>query len=227
MKLLAIETSSEACSVALDTGHGVIERYALTPRGHADRLLPWVEEVMKEGGLALKELDAIAFSRGPGSFTSLRIGISVVQGLAWGAGLDVVPVSSLAATAQVAAQSGVRHAVVAMDARMREVFTASFSLDEAGIMVLQGDETVCPPSSIQWPQGDGWHAVGNGFERYPELVSLASKAVATHVELWPRATAVLRLAEHSLKRTGGLPASAAQPVYLRDNVAQKTRDRQA
>jgi tRNA threonylcarbamoyladenosine biosynthesis protein TsaB len=225
MKLLAIETSSEACSVALNAGNGIIERYAVMPRGHAEQLLPWIEEVLEEGEVSLKTLDAIAFSRGPGSFTSLRIGISVVQGLAWGAGLNVVPVSSLAATAQVAAGQGIKRAVVAMDARMQEVFTARFSLDESGLMVLEGEEQVCPPANVHWPEGHDWHAVGNGFERYPELAEQAAGAVAVHTGTWPRASAVLRLAEHHLRQHEALPASGAQPVYLRDNVAQKTRDR--
>jgi tRNA threonylcarbamoyladenosine biosynthesis protein TsaB len=224
MKLLAIETSTEACSVALNADSGIIERYALMPRGHAEHLLAWVENVLAEGAVGLKDLDAIAFSRGPGSFTSLRIGISVVQGLAWGADLQVVPVSSLAATAQVASEQGVKHAVVAMDARMQEVFTARFSLDEHGFMVLQGDERVCPPAAVNWPQGE-WHAIGNGFERYPELLGRAVGAVEVRAGIWPRAAAVLRLAERDLSQRPALPAAEAQPVYLRDNVAKKSKDR--
>ena len=121
MKLLAIETATESCSVALSVEGQVFERSIVSPRAHADLLLPWVEELLSEGKLTLKELDAIAFSRGPGSFTSLRIGIGATQGLAWGADIPVVPVSSLQSAAQASVERGVTAAIVALDARMNEV----------------------------------------------------------------------------------------------------------
>jgi len=132
MKILAIETASESCSVALSLDGVLRERSSLAPRGHAERLLPWVQELLAEAGIALQDLDAVAFSRGPGSFTSLRIGIGVAQGLAWGAGLPVVPVSSLRSAAQAAVAHGVQAAMVALDARMDEVFSGLYRLDEQG-----------------------------------------------------------------------------------------------
>ena len=134
-RILAIETSGEACSVALSVDGVVTEIHEHAPMRHAERLLPAVRLLLEEGGLAVRDLEAIAFGRGPGSFTSLRIGIGVVQGLAWGAGLPVVPVSSLAAVARQAWEDAGRKPLpvcVAMDARMQEVFHANFSMNETG-----------------------------------------------------------------------------------------------
>lgn len=218
MKLLAIETSTETCSVAIACEGTVLERYAHAPRQHAELLLPWVQSLLAEAGAGLAELDAIAFSRGPGSFTSLRIGIGVVQGLAWASARPVVPVSSLAATAQ-ATQSGVKTALVALDARMGEVFSAAFRRDDNGLMRPLGREALCAPGQVRVPAAEPVYAVGIGFERYAELRELASGMKGAMPQTWPRATSVLTLAQDWLLRHRGLPAEQAQPVYLRDNVA--------
>ncbi|MFT5371872.1 MAG: tRNA threonylcarbamoyladenosine biosynthesis protein TsaB, partial [Lysobacterales bacterium] len=126
MKLLAIETATESCSVALAIDGQIRSRESMQIRGHAELLLPWIEELLAEGELALSGLDALVFSRGPGSFTSLRIGIGVTQGLAWGADIPVVPVSSLQSTAQAVVDRGVSSAIVALDARMNEVYCGTF-----------------------------------------------------------------------------------------------------
>lgn len=221
MKLLAIETASEACSVALSTGSEVRERFDLAPRRHAELLLPWISELLTECGVELKELDALVFSRGPGSFTSLRIGIGVVQGLAWGAGVPVVPVSSLQATAQTAAAAGLPNAIVAVDARMNEVFCGRYRLDGRGLMQAVGSEAVCSPGQVAEFDSDGWHGVGNGFERYAELTEFSKKLSSVYPAIWPRAAAMLALAESWLEQNRPLPAQQAQPVYIRDQVVQK------
>jgi len=220
MKLLAIETAFEACSVALWLDGDCRERFAMTPRGHAEHLLPWVESLLGEADMGLAALDAIAFSRGPGSFTSLRIGIGVTQGLAWGAGLPVAPVSSLQAVAQSVAGAGVGRALVAMDARMGEVWTGRFENRE-GLMTPLGDEAVAAPEVAAAAPGPGWSGVGNGFERYPELRACADTLDSVHPGAWPHAADVALLAEHWLAGSAGLPAAQAQPVYLRDHVADK------
>ncbi len=222
MNLLAIETSTETCSVAIMLGGEVLERYEHAPRQHAVLLLPWVQSLLAEGGIGLTALDAIAFSRGPGSFTSLRIGIGVVQGLAWASGRPVVPVSSLAATAQGVAGAGMSTVLVALDARMNEVFSGTFSLDDSGIMRAVNKERVCAPETVQLPDADVVHGIGIGFERYPPLHGLMAKLTGVVPSIWPRASSVLTLAQDWLQRHEGLPAECAQPVYLRDNVAQKT-----
>ncbi len=221
MQLLAIETSSEACSVALSTGADVIQRFTVQPRAHAELILPWVNELLAEAGLALGGLDAVAFSRGPGSFTSLRIGIGVVQGLAWGAGLGVVPVSSLQATAQAAVAEDVAAAVVAMDARMRQVYCGAFVLGETGHMQAASGEVVCDPGEVVRPLIEGFAAVGNGWSRFEELERLGRQFISVHDAVWPTAAAVAGLAGEWLKDQEALPAEQAQPVYLRDKVAEK------
>lgn len=221
MNLLAIETATETCSVALAVGGESREFYEHAPRKHAELLLPWVQELMAGAGLGFGALDAIAFSCGPGSFTSLRIGIGVVQGLAWASDVPVVPVSSLASTAQVAAGEGVASALVALDARMDEVFTGLFALNERGIMAPVGAERVCPPEGVQTPQTPGTWGVGAGFARYGALAAMANTLAGVRSDLWPRASAVIEIARHWLLGHEPLAAEHAQPVYLRDNVAEK------
>ena len=225
-KLLAIETSSEACSVALAVGDEVLSRDFVEPRRHAELLLPTVQELMAEGEMTLADLDAIAFGRGPGSFTSLRIGIGVVQGLAWGAELGVVPVSSLAALAQGAASSQDLQAgisiVAAMDARMGEVFAARFEVGNDGLVKLVGEEQVCPPGELMWPVDAPRVAVGNGFSRYEELEERTDRFEAVYTDLWPSAASLVTLARAWLENNAPLPAHQAQPLYVRDNVARKS-----
>jgi tRNA threonylcarbamoyladenosine biosynthesis protein TsaB len=223
VKLLAIETATESCSVALSVEGEVRERSLVSPRGHADLLLPWVEELLAEGALALSELDAIAFSRGPGSFTSLRIGIGATQGLAWGADIPVIPISSLQSTAQVSAGFGVKAAIVALDARMNEVYCGTFHLDDKGLMQPVGEEQVCPPSVVTKLESKGWSGVGVGFERYEELVEFSNVLESVHSDIWPGARAMLQLSEDWIKNNQPLPAEQAQAVYLRDNVARKSQ----
>lgn len=222
MKLLAIETASEACSVALSTGGEVRERFDLAPRRHAELLLPWISELLTECGVELKELDALVFSRGPGSFTSLRIGIGVVQGLAWGSGVPVVPVSSLQTVAQAAAALGVRKAIVAMDARMNEVFHACFDMGENGLMIAAGKEAVSDPAFLKLADPAAWSGVGNGFERYPALAELSVQLGSVLPDIWPRAAFMIPLAEAWLVDNEALAPHQAQPVYIRDQVAEKS-----
>jgi tRNA threonylcarbamoyladenosine biosynthesis protein TsaB len=224
MNLLAIETATETCSVALDVNGEIVEKYEHAPRQHAELLLPWVEQLLAEAGLVFASLDGVAFSRGPGSFTSLRIGIGVVQGLAWASELPVIPVSSLAATAQTAATQGIGSALVALDARMNEVFTGLFETNSRGIMVPVSGERVCAPGDVQIPVDAGIHGVGIGFDRYPELAASAGHLSGLRADIWPRASSVLALAQEWLRDHDALAAEQAQPVYLRDNVAKKKQD---
>ena len=221
MKILAIETATESCSVALVIDGELRERSALAPKGHAELLLPWVSELLAAGGVSLQDLDALAFGRGPGSFTSLRIGIGVTQGLAWGADIPVVPVSSLQSAAQAAALEGVKAAIVALDARMNEVYCGTFRLDERNLMQPAGAEMVCAPAQVTELEATGWSGIGNGFSRYPQLAALAANLDSVHADIWPGASAMIELAQHWLGTHDPLPADQAQPVYLRDKVADK------
>ena len=220
-RLLAIETSAESCSVALEIEGEQRERFEHAPMKHAELLLPMVSSLLAEGGIRASDLDAIAFGRGPGSFTSLRIGIGVVQGLAWGAEVGVAPVSSLAAVAQSAADSlapsgSLPQIVVAMDARMQEVFHAAFTVGDDGLVREAAEERVSAPSAVMVQEP--WVAVGNGFERYDELRTLAESSQQCLADTWPRAASVLRLARHWLSSNEPLSAGLAQPVYIRNAV---------
>jgi tRNA threonylcarbamoyladenosine biosynthesis protein TsaB len=179
---------------------------------------------MADAGIGFAALDAIAFSRGPGSFTSLRIGIGVVQGLAWASDLGVIPVSSLAATAQTAFEVGVKSALVALDARMNEVFTGTFEANSDGIMIPGSIEKVCSPKDVQAPADTETHGIGIGFERYTALSGLSDRLAGIQPDIWPKASSVLKLAREWLDTSEPLPAEQAQPVYLRDNVAKKKQE---
>jgi len=223
-KLLAIETSAEACSVALYLNGETRAHIEHAPGHHAELLLPSIQKLLDEACLPLAELDAIAFGRGPGSFTSLRIGIGVVQGLAWGAGLPVVPVSSLAAVAQDAADAAISDfssICVAVDARMQEVFTANFLCGENGMVTAASDELVCDPDRVPALDRGPFLAAGNGFDRFQSLELLASGACECHPGIRPRAETVCKLALAWLDSNQPLPAGMAQPVYVRNKVASK------
>lgn len=222
-RILAIETSGEACSVALGIDGEVTEYFEHAPMQHAELLLPAISGLLSAAGLVAPDLDVVAFGRGPGSFTSLRIGIGVVQGLAWGAELPVVPVSSLAAVAQQALDQSADPAAqicVAMDARMQEVFYGQFKRGVNGFVASLGEEVVCAPQAVDFC-GNDFIAAGNGYERFAELSGLRDRATQCFPGIWPRASAVLKLAQVWLQDNEPLPAAQAQPVYIRNDVASK------
>ncbi|MCD1629723.1 tRNA (adenosine(37)-N6)-threonylcarbamoyltransferase complex dimerization subunit type 1 TsaB [Marinobacter shengliensis] len=228
MKLLALDTSSEGCSAALWLDGQISERFELAPRGHTRLLMPMVRELLAEQGLSPNDLDALAFARGPGSFTGLRIATGVIQGLAWGLNLPVVPVSSLSAVALDAIEqhqlADGEHIAVAFDARMGEVYWGTF-LCQQGLPVLIGEERVCPPGAVSLPGSDvsaNWTGAGQGWTLkgdMPEVVVCRIRAVDD--TLVPRAAMVARLAEQDFRNGIAVPAELAQPVYIRDEVAWK------
>lgn len=224
MKILALDTATEACSVSLGIGDRSIDRYAELERGHAEQLLPMVDAVLAEGGIALASLDAIAFGRGPGGFTGVRLAASVAQGLAFGAGLGVVAVSDLAAVAQrvVHMNPQIRRVLTVNDARMREVYWGEFAVD--GPPVLRGLEHVSGISEVVLPDpehfGLAWAAAGRGLAAWPELAERCRMAGAEiYPDLLPRASEVLVLARPMVAAGNLLAPEAAVPVYVRDRVA--------
>lgn len=221
MKILALDTATEACSVALGLDGRVLERYVELERGHAERLLPMVDEVLAEGGIALGALDAIAFGRGPGGFTGVRLAASVVQGLAFGADLGVVPVSNLAAVAQRAADlhPEARQVLAVNDARMREVYWAQFTV--GGLVTVQGAEQVTAASAVVLPPAAGspWVAAGRGLQAWPDLAQRCRAEGAIVLEtLLPRAREILALAVPTVAAGQALPPDQALPVYVRERV---------
>lgn len=223
MKLLALETATDACSVALYLDRKIHQRYQLAPRKHARLLLPMVNEVLAEAGVALSQLDAVAFGRGPGSFTGVRIGTSTAQALAFGAGLPVVPVSSLRALAQTAFSArGVRRCAAAFDARMDEVYFGTFEIDSDGIARSLGEERVCPPEEVPLINGDAWSGVGPGWEAYASRLQqrLGDRIERSYTDIYPRAGDVAILGADDFRHGAAVSAEAALPVYLRDRVTQ-------
>jgi tRNA threonylcarbamoyladenosine biosynthesis protein TsaB len=222
MKLLAFDTATEALSVSLAVDDRQIDRYVELDRGHAEQLLPMIEALLAEAGIGLGALDAIAFGRGPGGFTGVRLAASVAQGLAFGAGVGVVPVSDLAAVALRAQQlePGVHRVLVANDARMREVYWAEYQVSPL-LISLVGEERVSPPAAVT-PAADGaWAAAGRGLRAWPELAERCRAAGATlHTDLLPRASEVLALARLRVSAGQVLDPEQALPVYVRDRVAE-------
>jgi tRNA threonylcarbamoyladenosine biosynthesis protein TsaB len=226
LKILAIETGTEACSAALLLEDEVRELHQLAPRQHAQLILPYVDQLLGEAGLRLGDLDAIGLGRGPGSFTGVRIAASVAQGLAFGAGIGIVPVSSLAALALDAHQEfGQNSVMAALDARMDEIYVAAFGFDgsELGEPVIE--ERVCPPDELVVESGRSWLGVGSGFASYGEQLrkQFGEKLHQIVCDRFPRARAVARLAAASLANDPALPPEQAIPVYLRNQVAKKPK----
>jgi tRNA threonylcarbamoyladenosine biosynthesis protein TsaB len=224
LKVLAIDTSTEACSVALLWSDGEIRlRFEVIGRGHADRVLPMVDELLHEADCRLEDLGGIAFGRGPGGFTGLRIAAGVTQGLAFGAGLKVAPVSSLAAVAFLAAATAAGEGVlVCNDARMNEVYWSASRFDAAApcVPVPLAPETVSAHERVEIVTGIALFA-GNALAAYPALQARLEAAGLRHVPgLYPRADAIARLGAEALRAGLGLDAAGALPIYVRDDVVK-------
>ncbi|HSO81719.1 tRNA (adenosine(37)-N6)-threonylcarbamoyltransferase complex dimerization subunit type 1 TsaB [Thiocapsa sp.] len=221
--LLAIDTSGDACSAALLSGERIEQVLETAPRRHGELILGMMQQVLDNAGTRLDALDAIAFARGPGSFTGVRIAVAVAQGAAFGAGLPLVPVSTLAAIAQGEfRRSGERRLLVALDARMGEVYWGCFEIDERGLAVARCEERVCPPEGVESPGGEGWFGVGPGWSVYgAELAARTGVAPNVHAGeaiCEARDLAVLGAAE--LAAGHAVPPELAAPVYLRDRVTR-------
>jgi tRNA threonylcarbamoyladenosine biosynthesis protein TsaB len=234
LKILALDTATEVCSVALlfqDPAAGVtlLARELPPGPGHSAHILSLVQAVLAEAAVALGELDCIAFGRGPGGFTGVRLAASVTQGLAYGAALPVLPVSDLLAVAQQALDAAptAGSVLVCNDARMREVYWTCATRGASGLAEAAGPERVGPPDTVQLPLQlpRPIHGAGRGFSLWPSLQQrLAADLVQIHAELLPRAREIARLAVPQWQAGQGVTAEQAQPVYLRDDVAQPSRN---
>ncbi len=222
MKILAIETATEACSAALLIDGAVSLRYQVQPRMHSQLILPMMDELLAEAGLALGGLDAIAFGRGPGAFTGVRIAAGVAQGAAFAADLPVVPVSTLAALAQRGFRElGRRRLLPAYDARMQEVYWGAYAVDEQGLVTLQVADEVSAPDQVTLPEGGGWQGVGAGWGSYRALLEqrLGAALESVNGELLCSAHDVALLGAAGFAGGRAVAAEQALPVYLRDKVA--------
>ncbi|WP_295383985.1 tRNA (adenosine(37)-N6)-threonylcarbamoyltransferase complex dimerization subunit type 1 TsaB [uncultured Thiodictyon sp.] len=221
MKLLALDTSGDACSAALYLDGAIEQRLELAPRGHAQLILPMMQSLLASAGIALGALDAIAFGRGPGSFTGVRIAVAVAQGVAFGAGRPTVPVSTLAALAQGALRrSGRRRVLAALDARMGEVYWGAYEVDADAVMRCVGAESVAPPGAVQIPPGDGWYGVGPGWAAHRETLAqrIGSRLQGVCAPALCEARDLAPIAAAELAAGRAVAAELARPVYLRERV---------
>jgi len=224
MNLLAIDTSSVACSVALQIGGTITERHEELPREHTRLLVPMIEALLKESSVELTDLDAIVLGNGPGSFIGMRIAASVAQGLAFGAGLNIVPVSSLAAiAAQVLSMHEADDVVVTQDAHMNEVYLGMFRRGDDGLPVELVPERLHGQVLIEELElgGTVCVAAGFGWQRYPGLLEANKELLAEVVAVpHPHAQYLLALGAAGLERGAAVAPQDVLPAYLRQKVAE-------
>lgn len=227
MKLLAVETATDACSAALSIDGVISERYELASKEHTQLILPMVDALMQEAGLVPADLDGLAFGCGPGSFTGVRIATGIIQGMALGLDLPVVPVSTLAAIAQDYFDRHTANvAYVAMDARMGEIFWGVYQRDADGFAQLIGEEAVTPPELIVFPELSGV-GLGSGWGVYQSVLRAKLADQISHYDSspLPRARSIAVLGDHGFAMQRAVPVDQAMPVYLRDKVAKKESER--
>ncbi|BCL68946.1 tRNA threonylcarbamoyladenosine biosynthesis protein TsaB [Vibrio nigripulchritudo] len=224
-KILALDTATENCSVALIVDGQLYARSEVAPRDHTKKVLPMVDEVLKEAGVTLQDLDALAFGRGPGSFTGVRIGIGIAQGLAFGADLPMIGVSTMKAMAQATYRvHGKASAAVAIDARMSEVYWGRYVRQESGEWVEHDAECVVPPSVLAenlTDDGQIWTKAGTGWDAYSEEMNGLPISTDAGDVLYPDAQDMVVLAQFEFAKGNTVPVEESSPVYLRDNVAWK------
>lgn len=229
MKVLAVDTATEACSAALYINGDIQECFEIAPREHTKLLLPMVDRLMAEAELRPQQLDAIAFGCGPGSFTGVRIATGVMQGIAYGADLPVVPISTLAAISQACLQKTAHDTFfTAVDARMKEIYWAVYQRDAEGYAELLGEEKVQPATEVDALQLSGY-GIGSGWQSYEnELTTrLAMQMTGFDADYLPHSAEIALLGAVGVQRGQTVPVEQAMPVYLRNKVAKTTAERAA
>ncbi|PWC12199.1 tRNA (adenosine(37)-N6)-threonylcarbamoyltransferase complex dimerization subunit type 1 TsaB [Brenneria corticis] len=224
-RILALDTATEACSVALWNDGEIHSLFAVCPREHTRRVLPMVRQVLAESGLTLGALDALAFGRGPGSFTGVRIGIGIAQGLALGADLPMIGVSTLATLAQGALRrTGATRVLTAIDARMGEVYWAQYQQEADGRWQGDAGEAVLTPQQVQAlsaPLSGRWATAGTGWQTYADLVNHPAVSLLDGDTPLPQAEDMLPLACRQWDAGQAVSVEQAEPRYLRNEVAWK------
>jgi tRNA threonylcarbamoyladenosine biosynthesis protein TsaB len=222
VKFAAVETATEWCSVALWADGRIVSLERRAGNRQGEFVLPMLEKLLGRAGFRMQDLDAIAFGAGPGAFTGLRIACGVAQGLAFARGLPVIGISTLEATAE---ESGATRALVALDARMHEVYYAAFE-KRSGAWEAVVPASCAPPDEVEIPPGDGWLGCGSGFSVYRERLEPRLRGVLGRVapDVRPSAVAVAKLAASRLAAGEGVDAGLATPHYIRDKVALTTAE---
>jgi tRNA threonylcarbamoyladenosine biosynthesis protein TsaB len=221
MNLLAIETATEACSVALIHGQELIARSEIAPRRHTELVLPMADALLAEAGIDRHALDAIAVGRGPGAFTGVRLGVSLAQGMALGLDLPVITISSLAALALEAPEEDGAAILAVIDARMGEIYAASYRRDDNGGLVALDEERIGTAETLVLPQARAWQVVGTGWAAYATELSqrLTGTLHSADGLRYPQAAHVATLALREFQAGHAQAPELALPVYLRDKVA--------
>ena len=224
MKILAIETATEACSAAISINDTCIYRYEIAPRKHSELILPMIDSLLNEANIKINSFDGIAFGRGPGAFTGVRIAISVAQGLACPHDIPLIPISTLAALAQQYSKEN-NYIATAIDARMNEIYWGLYKKSNKNIMKAIIKEKVCLPQNITSPSKNNWLGVGSGWQNYSEEIKskFKSNIIGIKNDTYPDAKSILELAKIDYQESKFISPEKASPVYLRDNVATKKR----
>lgn len=223
MKILAIDTATEACSAALYVDGEISSEYKLAPREHTQLILPMIDRLLTDAGLVVNQLDALSFARGPGAFTGVRIAAGIIQGLSYAAEIPVVPVSTLAAIAAgVYYEHGHKEVLSAIDARMGEVYWGAYHIEEDSVSLID-NELVCSVENLPDQLSKNWVGAGTGWSEYSELLKSRFKIEEDLIyeNYLPSAEIIVKLAVQDFKLNKQMSAHQAQPVYLRDNVAKK------
>jgi len=223
MIILALDTCTECCSVALFYQGKITERVEMTQRGHSDIILSMMDALFSQVDISISDVDILAFGRGPGSFTGVRVGVGVAQGIAFAREIPVVAISSLAAVAQSAADAlDLDYLAVAMDARMGEVYCANYHRRD-GVVYALDDERVCPPAQCLPESEQLWAGAGTAWGIYGELLTTQfnNQLAQVSVAQYPLAKSIIKLAQVEIAAGRTQTAEQAMPVYLRNNVAKK------
>ena len=219
--ILALDTATDACSVALWVKGKPYEHFDVVPRRHSDLILPMIDALLAEANTSLADVDAIAFGCGPGSFMGVRLATGVTQGLAFGIDCPVIPVSTLQGLAQAAYQTTKAERIMAgWDARMGAIYWGAYRLGEAGIMQVAKEDALNDPAQIQLPSDEPWQAVGNAWNVYQEQLPVVElkNFILEPSTCYPRAAAIAEIAVQKHRQGEMLPADQVEPVYLRDKV---------
>ncbi len=221
MKLLAFETATEACSVALYVDGEMRERFEIVPKQHTALALPWAEQMLTEAGIKKSELDAIAVGVGPGAFTGVRLAVALVQGIALALDKPVLPVSTLAALAMQGADLKTDRILAAIDARMGEIYCAEFRLNTEGLVNAIGEEIVISPEAFRIESYGPIAGIGTGFAANNNAlqVSLKSQLIHCRAEALPHAADIARLALRDYAAGKMMAPDNLEPAYLRNKVA--------
>ena len=221
MKLLAFETATEACSVALYIDGEIFERFEIAPKQHTQLALPWAEQLLAETGIKKSQLDAIAVGIGPGAFTGVRLAVALVQGIALALDKPVVPISSLAALAMQAADLKTEKILAAIDARMGEIYCAQFQLNADKLVDVISEEIVIAPEAYRVESDSSIVGVGTGFAANNKALqnNLKSRLIACRADALPHASDIIKLAVRDYRLGKMIAPDNLEPAYLRNKVA--------